>query len=90
MILEQPLIYDETVQPIVLADDEEDDIEVGTAAIVTGWGKLTETSVNTTDVLQKADLNVISRPQCQMLTTDITERMICTLQSGRDACQVIK
>lgn len=65
-------------------------IDVGTAATITGWG--VDASGNIQKILKKADVNVVSRADCNDANSyngAVTSRMICLglPQGGKDTCQ---
>ncbi|KAF5298381.1 hypothetical protein FQR65_LT01159 [Abscondita terminalis] len=64
----------------------DEEISVGTAAIVSGWGDLSEGGVGST-ILQKVTVNHVSLATCKAAHSYVSIRMICFLASGKDACQ---
>ena len=64
--------------------------------IISGWGKLKDSARTDSKVLQKAEINIISRKQCKDMyskpspygvTGEINENMICAASKGKDSCQ---
>ncbi|XP_017835602.1 trypsin beta-like [Drosophila busckii] len=62
----------------------------GVAAVVTGWGTL-KSGGSSPSQLQKVDVNIVGRTQCQSGTysygSEIKATMICAAGSGKDSCQ---
>ncbi|XP_021960483.1 trypsin-1 [Folsomia candida] len=64
--------------------------EAGTTHVVTGWGRTSETGKDS-DVLQYANVPIVSRSECQKAYPDekITDNMICGgyPEGGKDSCK---
>ncbi|KAK9874619.1 hypothetical protein WA026_005448 [Henosepilachna vigintioctopunctata] len=88
--LRKPLIFDDTVQPIKLADAKMPPIPDGTMATVTGWGRLEYEREAMSDKLMVVHVPMISRDTCEKSyeSSVITKSMICAgyVEGGRDAC----
>ena len=55
--------------------------------IISGWGKLKDSARTDSKVLQKAEINIISRKQCrEMYSKPLLESMICAASKGKDSC----
>ncbi|OXA38370.1 Trypsin-7 [Folsomia candida] len=64
--------------------------EAGTTHVVTGWGRTSESGKDS-DVLQYANIPIVSRSECQKAYPDekITDNMICGgyPEGGKDSCK---
>ncbi|CAL4084441.1 unnamed protein product, partial [Meganyctiphanes norvegica] len=88
--LKEDLVFNSRISPVCLADAT--DFVVGRQGVATGWGKISDAQF-ASDVLMEVGLNLIDRALCKDLYQktpdkyDITDEMICTLTTGKDACQ---
>ncbi|XP_043269206.1 trypsin-1-like [Venturia canescens] len=87
--LEEPLTFDGSIKPIVLAPSE-DHYRAGSYATVTGWG-LRQIKGSISDQLREVEVPVVSNSECYKLYKQrrITDRMLCAGyigEGGRDAC----
>lgn len=55
--------------------------------MISGWGSI-EFAGGPTDVLQKAELSVVTNIICSKNYKNLSTRQLCTRGSGRDSCQV--
>nr|XP_027234442.1 chymotrypsinogen A-like [Penaeus vannamei] len=87
VFLGQNAIFNERVRPICLAQNS--DYVTGASTIVTGWGVQAFSSSTAVNRLQEVTLDLISTSSCAELYPDytITENMVCTLTTNKDACQ---
>ncbi|GJQ84298.1 hypothetical protein Trydic_g5237 [Trypoxylus dichotomus] len=88
--LQTPIEFGVAVAPIALPQQDKF-IPAGSEAIVTGWGRLSETG-HYPDFLQMVKVPVISLEDCRRAydRVSITEQMICAGYQGvggKDACQ---
>lgn len=87
--LSTPLTFGKGIQPVGGIADKEP--AVGTLALVSGWGSLTERP-SYPDTLQSVQVPVIARDKCASLykkyNDKVTTRMICAAYSegGKDSC----
>lgn len=87
LFLEEPLKFGVGVQRIALPRTGED-VEVGSSATISGWGKLAEGG-SSSKTLKQVDVHIMSQDDCQMIYGNIiSDAMICTFDNGKDACQV--
>ncbi|KAI7815142.1 Serine protease [Rhyzopertha dominica] len=90
--LKTALTFTSQVQPVALPS-EDDVIEPGTSAVVSGWGSTTESGLQTSGTLQAVEVIVIDSNMCKSLYSEykirLTRRMICAGvdEGGKDSCQ---
>ncbi|XP_046973543.1 venom serine protease 34-like isoform X1 [Vanessa cardui] len=58
----------------------------GAKVTMAGWGTLS-IGGETSRVLRKVDLNVVSQATCRQSYSNLTSRQMCTYTAGKDACQ---
>lgn len=83
--LAEEIQFDETRQPIRLADVDPAD---GSDAFVTGWGN-TQVPSDNPALLRSAFVHIVSRKACNEAYGTINESMICAgePEGGKDSCQ---
>lgn len=85
--LENSIAFSDSARPISLATETP---APGTAANVTGWGRLSEGGPLPSS-LQLVEINIVSKPLCQQMYPkfNITENMLCAgvQDGGKDSCQ---
>ncbi|KAK7171546.1 hypothetical protein R3I93_003990 [Phoxinus phoxinus] len=89
--LKYPITVGETRRPVCLPPKDLG-LQKDDNLVVTGWGHMREKAGNLSPKLQKAQIPLIDRTQCQSPTvygSSVTDRMICAgiLKGGVDACQ---
>ncbi|KAL5284403.1 alphaTry.2 family protein [Megaselia abdita] len=85
--LSESVEYSESVQAIDFASV---DPEIGSSAVVTGWGTLSEEGIQELpENLREVFVDIVSREYCQEAYKkyDIDSSMICAASVGKDACQ---
>ena len=87
--LKNPIDFSVSAMPICLPKKE---LAGGEAAIVTGWGTTEYGSGATPRYLQEARVTVLTARDCTAgdklyTSSDITSRMLCAAEPGKDACQ---
>lgn len=88
--IEDPIVFDKTMQPIELPEFEEA-VEDGTMLEVSGWGN-TQNPLESGAILREAQVPKVSHDDCNKAYSSyggITDRMICAgyQEGGKDACQ---
>lgn len=83
--LSTPLNFSSSVAPITL-EDPGDEVSVGTAATVSGWGVIFEGSRTTLSNFKAVDVIVISNDDCanKHQSEKITSNMMCAQAVGYD------
>jgi len=88
MFLQEPLNLDNFVQPIPLSAPQH--LATG-AAVISGWGTLSEGDDDGPNVLQKVTVPIISDDECRVAYGDdeVFDHMICAgvPEGGKDSCQ---
>lgn len=88
--LETPLTFSDTIKPILLAD-ETFDAPDGEICVVSGWGDMEFSTGTFPEFLRMVEVPVVNRNVCSKayatLNTKVTEKMICTGTTMKDACQ---
>ncbi|CAL4111633.1 unnamed protein product [Meganyctiphanes norvegica] len=88
--LEEPLVMNEKVQPVVLPEQMAT-VASGTECTVTGWGALHEGAFGLPDQLMKVTLPIVDDDKCREAygLTEIGDSMICAgiEAGGLDSCQ---
>ncbi|XP_063704920.1 trypsin 5G1-like [Culicoides brevitarsis] len=86
MKLEQPLTFNEDVQPIKLAPKGYT-VDDGETVVVSGWGALSSGGSSPTN-LYEVGVPAVNQKVCEnAYGSDISENMICAGIGGRDSCQ---
>lgn len=92
--LKTPMTLDQTNAKPVPLPPQGSDVKVGDKIRVSGWGYLQEGSYSLPSELQRVDIDVVSREQCDQLYSkagaDVSENMICggdVANGGVDSCQ---
>ncbi|KAM9728247.1 enteropeptidase [Menidia menidia] len=89
MHLQTPASLSEWVQPVCLPSQGQS-FPAGTPCFIAGWGREAEGGP-IPDVLQEAELPLLSAPECQRLLPeyDLSPKMLCAgyPQGGVDSCQ---
>nr|DAA64573.1 TPA_exp: trypsin 2A [Locusta migratoria] len=76
--------FDTNVQAVTLATSEP---SAGTSVTITGWGALSSGGSSPTQ-LQAVTTSVVARSTCNSAYGgEITDRMICAGETGKDSCQ---
>lgn len=84
LVLESPLTFSDSIQPIALTSSEP---AAGVEAVVSGWG--TTENGNLPYNLKEVHVHIISREECQNeYRGGITAQMICAADKNKDSCQV--
>ncbi|CAK7293916.1 Serine protease 44 [Vulpes lagopus] len=97
VLLEFPVNFSTHIHPVCLPE-KAFLVQAGTECWVTGWGKLSEkdSSQETTEELQEAELNIIRYERCNEIlqtqletSSDVVKKgMLCGYNAqGKDACQ---
>lgn len=89
--LEEPIeLNDSTIMSISMPDQDEEDPEEGSIAMVSGWGK-TKNRSQSARFLRATFLPIVDRSNCQLAygRTHISDRMLCAgfINGGHDSCQ---
>ncbi|GAB0098283.1 chymotrypsin [Sergentomyia squamirostris] len=84
-----PIVLSYAIQPVRLPSIDQADVTfLNEAATVSGWGRTTDTTQDTSEILNYAVLNVISNQACRTLYPTLQENNICTRGSNRaGTCQ---
>ena len=87
--LKNPIDFSVSAMPICLPKNK---LEGGEDAIVTGWGTTEYGAGKTPRYLQEARVTVLTARDCTAgdklyTSSDITSRMLCAAEPGKDACQ---
>ncbi|CAL4083734.1 unnamed protein product, partial [Meganyctiphanes norvegica] len=88
--LKEDLVFTSRISPVCLGDVK--DFVAGKQGVATGWGKVAASGFEVSDVLLEVGLELIELAVCQDLYTKtpvtygITDNMVCTLSTGKDAC----
>ncbi|XP_041970975.1 venom serine protease 34-like [Aricia agestis] len=80
------ITFSEYVGPVCLPFKYANRDFAGSKVTLLGWGTQM-TGGETSDVLRKVDVEVISQASCQRAVTSLTPRQMCTYTPGKDACQ---
>ncbi|XP_055330780.1 chymotrypsinogen B-like [Paramacrobiotus metropolitanus] len=80
--------FSEHVQPVCLPANASSDPPAGATCYTTGWGS---TAKNLSApvypfALRQVDVQIYSQTICKRIYAVITDRMICTLTSGKSSC----
>lgn len=89
LLLERPLDFNESIQPIDLPAKNEE-MKDGTNVFVSGWGEVYENHGEISDTLQFVEVPIVSNEKCgHIYRNRITENMLCAgvTGGGYDACQ---
>uniref|UniRef100_A0A8C5LCV7 Enteropeptidase n=1 Tax=Jaculus jaculus TaxID=51337 RepID=A0A8C5LCV7_JACJA len=90
MHLEFKVNYTDYIQPICLPEENQVFLP-GSNCSIAGWGRVVNQAGPTADILQEADVPLLSNEKCQHQMTEynITENMICAGydKGGIDSCQ---
>ncbi|XP_049880102.1 venom serine protease-like [Pectinophora gossypiella] len=81
----QEIVFSDAVGPVCLPFKYVNNDFAGTYLTALGWGTLF-IGGPTSNVLRKVDIQVQSQPKCRSMIS-ITDRQMCTLTQGKDACQ---
>ncbi|CAG0915636.1 unnamed protein product [Notodromas monacha] len=89
--LRKPLTWSKSVQPICLSNNSEHYVP-GRRAVVTGWGRTSETSRYTPSILQNVEVPVVTNDLCRVQLAEylpIFSTQLCAGYPGGelDACQ---
>ncbi len=85
LVLEQPLRFNDKVQPIALASASE--IADATTGVVSGWGDLSESgSEGSPSTLQSAEVPMVSDAACEVAVGSDGEAETCAGGTGTDSC----
>ena len=87
--LQKPIEFSFSALPVCLPGTE---LKGGEEAIVTGWGTTEYGSSQFPRFLQEASVTVLTSENCTAgdklySNSDITSRMLCASEPGKDACQ---
>ena len=87
--LQKPIEFSFSALPVCLPSTE---LAGGEEAIVTGWGTPEYGSSHYPRILQEASVTVLNSEDCTgddklYSNSDITSRMVCASEPGKDACQ---
>ena len=91
--LKEPAKFNKHVNTACLPNLEPND---ESTVLISGWGKTQHAVGGPSKILQKAEVDIISREQCKDMyakplpsgqTGEITDLMICAARKGKDACQ---
>ncbi|XP_056140347.1 enteropeptidase [Lampris incognitus] len=89
MHLHAPVTFTDSVQPVCLPQQEQE-FEAGRKCVIAGWGRTAEQG-SPSDVLQEAQVPLLSQVQCQnqLPEYNITASMVCAglPEGGVDSCQ---
>lgn len=81
-----PIEFNDRVGPVCLPFKFAQNNFNGSKVTILGWGTLFPGGPDS-KVLQKVDVDVISQNECLTYEARVTPRQLCTLTSGKDACQ---
>nr|CAD7575623.1 unnamed protein product [Timema californicum] len=84
--LKEPIVWDETIQPICLPKPGSD--YRGKLGMVTGWGRTAQNG-NPARYLRRAGVKIVHEDRCKNTTIGdhIRETMLCAYEYNTDACQ---
>ncbi|XP_076042404.1 brachyurin-like isoform X2 [Oratosquilla oratoria] len=88
--LPQKVTFNEYIQPVCLPHRSDmSDTMAGSTVTASGWGKMSDDAMGTTNILRNVDLPVITNDECAMTFGGvITKNVICTSGAGgRSTCQ---
>ncbi|XP_026497611.2 venom serine protease 34-like [Vanessa tameamea] len=78
--------YTDYVAPVCLPFKFNNNDFNGAKVTIAGWGTIFAGG-QTSDVLRKVDLDVISQATCRQSFSNLSPRQMCTYTAGKDACQ---
>ncbi|XP_026728126.1 venom serine protease 34-like [Trichoplusia ni] len=80
------IAFSDRVNAVCLPFNSQDSDLTGSKVTLLGWGTIYPGGP-TSSYLQKVDVDVISQRACSSLVRTLTDRQMCTLTPGKDACQ---
>lgn len=97
LILQYPILYSESAQPVSLPEFDYD-LRNNATLLISGWGRRrTENETELPEILQEAEIKVVDQEACAGIyrdtpnVPDITDNMFCAgvlNEGGIDTCQV--
>ncbi|XP_045027697.1 LOW QUALITY PROTEIN: proclotting enzyme [Daphnia magna] len=89
LTMETPVVFTSTISPVCMPPIGSTDQYLNRIAIAQGWGRTQEKGKNS-DFLRHVGIRIISNSLCRksyMEKGKISDHMLCTWLSGKDACQ---
>lgn len=93
--LENSIQFDDAAKPIKMIDRQQqasDKTTDGVPVLVTGWGSISSSYIQSNDQLRGAEIQIMNQNKCvdaYKNRRSVTPRMLCAglEQGGKDACQ---